>query len=242
VHNRPEINRADLGDPAPASQAALMLKSRSLSQGIERITTPIRQLIQFLRQRADRSREVASSHQLGVSDQSLILSDEFETRAKKLPVPDATPIIGATFIEAPRDGDLQALYQYWDTVRRGRVMPQRADIDPTEIPNLLPYVIVYAVSPGGGAYQIRLVGEEITHFVGQNLAGQLAGSFMTPRAAEMMNKILDAVAKERVPKFRAGKAYWHAEKTNRDFEACFLPLSSDGETANLILGGIKTGL
>jgi hypothetical protein len=172
-------------------------------------------------------REVTRSHQPGVSEISLL---------------DTTPITGATFIDAPRDGDLRALYQYWDTVRGGRAMSQRADIYPTEIPNLLPCLIMYDVLPGGGGYRIRLAGEEVADFVGRNLVGQLAGSFMMPRAAEMMKRILDTVAKEQVPKFRAGKAHWHPEKTYRDFEACFLPLSSDGETANMILGGIKTRL
>ena len=55
----------------------------------------------------------------------------------------------------------------------------------------------------------------------------------------MIIKILDAVATERAPKFRAGKAHWQPDKSYRDFEACFLPLSSDGETVDIILGGIK---
>jgi FixJ family two-component response regulator len=227
MHNRPETNRDDLGDPAPASQVILTLRRRSLSQRIAQIKMSTRQVVQSLRQRVNRLREATRSHQSGVLEISLL---------------DTTPMTGATFIDAPRDGDLRALYQYWDTVRGGRAMPQRADIDPTEIPNLLPCVIIYDVLPGDDGYRIRLAGGEVTEFVGRNLAGQLAGSFMMPRAAEMMKRILDTVAKDRVPKFRAGKAHWHPEKTYRDFEACFLPLSSDGETANMILGGIKTRL
>jgi FixJ family two-component response regulator len=53
VHNQLEINRDDLSDLASASQAP-RLKSRSLCQRLERIKTPMRRLIQFLRRRADR--------------------------------------------------------------------------------------------------------------------------------------------------------------------------------------------
>src|SRR5262249_49776119 len=91
----------------------------------------------------------------------------------------------------------------------------------------------------GAGYTVRLVGEEVVHFVGRNLTGQPAGSMMEPPAAQIMIKILDAVKTERVPKFRVGKAHWHLEKSYRDFEACFLPLSSDGETVDIVLGGIK---
>jgi hypothetical protein len=133
---------------------------------------------------------------------------------------------------------LRSLYEYWDGVRGGRRMPARADIDPVEIPKVLPYIIMYNVAPGGG-FTIRLVGEEVQQFVGRNTTGQPAGACMAPPAAALMIEILAAVATERAPKFRAGKAHWHKAKSYRDFEACFLPLSSDGETVDVILGGIR---
>jgi len=92
--------------------------------------------------------------------------------------------------------------------------------------------------PGGG-YTIRLVGDEVERFVGRNATGERAGSVMPPRAAELMVTILDAVATERAPKFRAGKAHWYQDKAYRDYEACFLPLSADGETVDIILGGVR---
>lgn len=145
----------------------------------------------------------------------------------------------ANFIDAPRDPDIRALYEYWDTVRGDRAMPSRQDIDPAAIPRLLPYIIMYTVMANGSGYTVRLVGEEVVNFVGRNATGQPAGSIMERPAAELIVKILDAVATGQVPKFRAGKAHWHLEKTYRDFEACFLPLSSDGKTVNIVLGGIK---
>jgi len=148
----------------------------------------------------------------------------------------AGTITKTVFIHAPLDPQLKALYEYWDTVRGGRAMPARADIDPGKIPSLLPYIIMYTVAAD---YTIRLVGEEIVHFTGRNATGHPVASTMSPRSAEMMIKILDAVATERVPKFRAGKAHWQSDKTYHDFEACFLPLSADGRTVDIILGGIR---
>jgi hypothetical protein len=145
----------------------------------------------------------------------------------------------AVFIDAPRDGDLRALYEYWDAGRAGRAMPSRQDIDPAEIPKLLPYLIMYNVAADAGGYTIRLVGEEVVSFVGRNMTGHPAGVVMTPPSAEVMIKILDAVVAERQPKFRSGKAHWLAERSFRNFEASFLPLSSDDKTVNIVLVGCK---
>jgi hypothetical protein len=142
-------------------------------------------------------------------------------------------------LEAPRDSVIAALHRYWAALRRDRLMPSRADFDPAQIPKLLPYVILFNVEGRGGPYIVRLVGEEVQRFVGRNTTGLPAGSFMPPSAAATMIGILDAVATGRAPRFRAGKAHWHEDKSYRDFEACFLPLSSDGETVNIILGAVR---
>ena len=149
----------------------------------------------------------------------------------------ADAISSAAYIEAPRDPRIKALYDYWDGLRRGRAMPSRKNVDPMAIPALLPYIIMYNVEPSG--YTIRLVGEAVVDFVGRNGTGGHAGSMLPPHAAEQVVSILDTVTAERAPKFRAGKAYWQPDKSYRDFEACFLPLSADGETVNIVLGGIS---
>jgi hypothetical protein len=154
-------------------------------------------------------------------------------------MPDSDPITEAAYIDAPRDPHTRALYEYWDGLRAGRAMPARADVDPTQIPALLPYIIMYDVPTSGEGYRIRLVGEEVVGFVGSSSAGTVAGTIMPPRSAEMMLRILGAVVAERAPKFRAGKAHWQPDKTYRDFEACFLPLSADGERVNIVLGGVS---
>jgi hypothetical protein len=156
-------------------------------------------------------------------------------------MPDAAePITEAAFIDAPRDPRIKALHAYWEGLRGGRAMPARSDVDPAAIPSLLPNIILYEVAPGGG-YRVRLVGEEVVRFSGYNATGTQAGAGMPPRAAEMTTRILDAVTTERAPKFRVGKAHWQPDKAYRDFEACFLPLSADGETVNIVLGGISFG-
>jgi hypothetical protein len=147
-------------------------------------------------------------------------------------------MVDAQYIEAPSNPDLRALYAYWDGLRHGRLMPRRTDIDPTQIPKLLPYAFMYNAAPDG-SFTIRLAGEELTTFLPKSPVGQAAGSTMTQSGAEMIVQILAAVVRDRAPKFRAGKAHWQPNRAHHDFEACFLPLSSDGETVDVIFGAIK---
>jgi hypothetical protein len=151
-------------------------------------------------------------------------------------MPDVSgSLAAAAFIRAPRDSVTQAVYDYWNGLRGTRAMPTRGDFDPVAIPRLLPHLILYGVAPEGG-YTVRLVGEEVIQFAGRNAAGGPAGATMPPASAEVLINILDAVTSERAPKFRAGKAHWHPDKGHRAFEACFLPLSADGETVTGVVG------
>jgi hypothetical protein len=174
----------------------------------------------------------------GKSRQPAILSCGRSTYERGSTVSDLNrPVTEPLFIDQPRDPKLRTLLEYWNGARGTRTMPRRADIDPTEIPRLLPHIVMYTVMPEGG-YTIRLVGESIVTFVGVNASGRAAGSTMPPQASEILHKVLDRVVAERAPVFRAGKAHWRPDKSYRDFEACFLPLSADGEHVDIILCGI----
>jgi len=102
--------------------------------------------------------------------------------------------------------------------------------------------MIWNVGEGAGSYTIRLVGENIVRFVGRNNTGESATRGMPDEAAAMMNNVLSLVVETRSPRFRAGKAYWLQEKSYRDFEVCYLPLSTDGEAVDMILGGVKFDL
>lgn len=144
----------------------------------------------------------------------------------------------AVFLDAPRDRELQALFAYWNELRRGRLMPSRADFDPARVLKLLAYIILYNVEPAGG-YTVRLIGEAVEAFIGRNTTGSRAGTLLNDRGVAALTKTLDMVSTERAPRFRRGQIYWVSEKEHRAFEACFLPLSADGETVNIILAAVK---
>ncbi len=102
--------------------------------------------------------------------------------------------------------------------------------------------MIWNVGKSAGQHSIRLVGENIVRFVGRNNTGESATIEMPEDAAAIKNAVLDQVAETRSPRFRIGKTFWHREKSYRDFEACYLPLSPDGEAVDMILGGITFDL
>jgi hypothetical protein len=150
-------------------------------------------------------------------------------------------VIGAEFIAAPRDPRLVALHEYWQGKRGARAMPARTDIDPADFRKLLPNIILCNIDASGAPTTLRLVGDEIVQFLGQNNTGREAGSGLEPHEAVIMRSLLQTVAGERAPKFRVGQVWWQQRDRFRPFEACFLPLSADGEAVNMVMFTILLG-
>lgn len=63
-------------------------------------------------------------------------------------------------------------YAYWDTLRRDRVMPARGDIDPLQIPDLLPFVVLTEVLPEAPWLRYRLVGTRQVQMRGHDPTGK----------------------------------------------------------------------
>lgn len=141
-------------------------------------------------------------------------------------------------VEAPTDPIVSSVFRYWDSKRGARRMPSRADIDPADLRRNVSNVILYDVVEVGKLYRVRLVGSAIVEFYGVNTTGAWAGAYMPPEAAAQMIDILTRVVINKAPCFRAGHAHWHRDKSYRSFEACFLPLSADGEQVDKIVGAI----
>ena len=59
------------------------------------------------------------------------------------------------------DTRLTAVFDYWRGKSTGLRLPRRRDIDPVDIPKLLPILMVVEVLPSG-RYRYRLIGTEMT--------------------------------------------------------------------------------
>lgn len=117
-------------------------------------------------------------------------------------------------------------------------MPGRADIDPIDIPNLLPYVSLIDVEQEPYRMRYRLIGTHITEAIGRDSTGRYFDELYEGRTLEEMVRRFSTVVRANLPARFIVKATF-ADKEYRHYETIHLPLSDDGKSVNMILAGVE---
>lgn len=132
---------------------------------------------------------------------------------------------------------LRELYGYWDGKREGRPMPGRADLDPVEVPKLLPYLILFEVEADSKRLWVRLAGTEVVRLYGRDYTGSYLDEldFGDQRRAVLAD--YRACVKNGRPAV-AHRKFWNLSGLHYRFERLILPLSDDGREVNMILAGL----
>jgi hypothetical protein len=134
------------------------------------------------------------------------------------------------------DAHLRKALAYWQHKRGARHMPQRADIDPVEMPDLLPFVrLVEVVAPG--QYRYRLVGTEVEQFHGGlKFNGRFVHEALPPALAVHIVPVYDDCVRERRPIFLENTFLVpHTDRVARHSRVLYLPLSQDDQTVSMVL-------
>src|SRR5919106_5292944 len=128
-----------------------------------------------------------------------------------------------------------ALYEYWLETCGDRLMPMRADIDPTKMPRgVLPGISIVEVVQDDRRYVYRLVGTGEVEVRGNDPTGKsVLQGFFAPSAVDAL-ACYDRVVETRAPlldpmPFTAPSGKFVTEET------LFLPLSEDGINVSKIL-------
>jgi len=135
-----------------------------------------------------------------------------------------------------RSDKLQQLHRYWQSKLAGRTMPQRADIEPTEIPALLPHIALIGVETEPPRLFFRLIGTHITNSIGRDSTGKYFDEVYPGQMLEDVMQVYAVVLQSAAPVRHFGKALF-SDKVYRDYESVPLPLSQDGEAVSMILVG-----
>jgi len=125
---------------------------------------------------------------------------------------------------------LRGLYQYWLKMKGDRPMPSRADLNPVDIVKLLPNLALIDVEQETGRYKYRLIGTETVQAMGFDPTGQYLDKF--PLIEKLLKQKYDWLVREKRPYLNYDKLKW-SEKSFMDYYALGLPLSHNGENANL---------
>lgn len=132
---------------------------------------------------------------------------------------------------------LAFLRDYWEKKRGDRRMPSRADIRPSELKEHLAWVIMADVLEGGEDFRYRLIGTLVTEYFITEATGMKVSELfqkLGPAVTHAVLAVMRTAARERTPIHAFGDADAFAMGYEA-FDAIFLPLSDDGETANVIL-------
>ena len=125
------------------------------------------------------------------------------------------------------------LYRYWLAKRADRRMPARRDLDPCDIPKLLPYVMI--VEKVDDRFRWRLVGTAVAQEAGRDLTGSIVGLYdSTPEAAAAARAIYERVFTTAHPIFATGE-FKVKSGAIINMSLLVLPLSDDGADVNLAL-------
>ena len=128
---------------------------------------------------------------------------------------------------------LRALYDYWERSRPGERLPGRQHLDPLDIPDLLPNLLLIDVlSPDD--YRYRLVGTALARRVGRDTTGLSIIDAYPDDSWEEIHPDYLYVLDERRPCLR-----WTAVKDmkgkSQAYQRLLLPLASDGKHVDMIL-------
>jgi hypothetical protein len=140
-------------------------------------------------------------------------------------------------IDDPR---LVELYRYWRSRCGDRFAPARSDVDPADIPRLLPHLLLVEVL--GRRYRYRVVGTEVEQHFGCAMQGRHVDELMRGEYLGYINSLFERVIAERAPVYTESAYPGAAGRRpgNDDFlrtKRLMMPLSSDGASVDMVLAG-----
>jgi len=134
------------------------------------------------------------------------------------------------------DQRLHQIHAYWKSRRRDRLMPSRSDIDPVDVPALLPFIVLLDVLNDPRDFRFRLAGTHFRESVGSEVTGLLIGDVFPPTFNAEVHYHCNNCVHRRAPLVGSGKL-WVVGREHVDWEGIVLPLSPDDTTVNMLLGG-----
>lgn len=116
-------------------------------------------------------------------------------------------------------------------------LPGRQHIEPTEIAELLPWMMmvdVIATPDGGLRYRIRLIGTEVVAIQGSDGTGKYVEEVLDKSDVIAILRGYDQVVRTREPEYRSGVVA-AAGRDHVPYRRMAFPLARDGEQVDMLL-------
>jgi hypothetical protein len=136
--------------------------------------------------------------------------------------------------ETIRSARLRALLRYWVEKSAGLAMPFRRQIEPIEIPGILPIALLADVTPSGA--RMRLLGTEATSAYGSETRNCLVADIQLGEFTVSWQDAFLRVVQSARPAYATG-TYLRGTELCR-VETVLTPLTEDGSSISQIFGGL----
>ena len=129
---------------------------------------------------------------------------------------------------------LKRSYRYWAERCDNGNLPGRQDLDPVDIPELLPNIMLVDVlrREGRFRFRFRLMGEQQVYVAGRNMAGEFVEDGLERGASDVIKRFRRIVRRRRPHFWRHN--FLTEEKKHCVYESVALPLASDGAVVDMI--------
>jgi hypothetical protein len=135
-----------------------------------------------------------------------------------------------------RQKTTQALYDYWQTLCRGKIVPDRNELDPSKLAPLLQDVFILGADHAG-SWRYRVAGTRLTAFAGRELRDEPFDRWWRSMDRLDANRLISGVANDSIP-LVGGITGQGADQRHYDFEVLLLPLRHGGRNKVRMLGGL----
>jgi hypothetical protein len=135
---------------------------------------------------------------------------------------------------------VQTLFNYWDTVRGGRIAPRRLEIEPSRIAGILAETFMLE-RVNGGDWTFRLAGTRLCELFGYELRGTSFLGGWTQEDRLLLERQMAAVCSEGAVAHLAIEAGIDA-RHRIELEAVLLPLLHTGNTIGRVIGAMSPTL
>lgn len=130
---------------------------------------------------------------------------------------------------------IRQMFEYWDTKRGDRCCPARRDLDPLDIPGLLPGIIMLEVTSTDPLDLVyRVVGTREVSYRGNDPTGQPVSSAYHGESKEQVLYVYRTVMERMEPAFLREPVF-SLKKIYVNEENLYLPLSDDGKSVNRVI-------
>lgn len=124
---------------------------------------------------------------------------------------------------------------YWDSIRNGKNLPGRPDLDPVDIPGMLPFVFLVDVLGQGAEFRYRLVGTDIVRNTKRDFTGYLLSEI---RDIGSQGKLIEMYERSFAEKAPVTERFPYTTRGGVDkfYDVAVAPLARDGRNVDMLFG------